>query len=103
MVQSPKMSPSYLLSIVLKLIIHTNIIILVHVCMPRIITHSVRAFDAQQFLVVLIRCGGSKKKKNCLASMENGLRTWLTSLLFLLCNCTNLRLTEAPSKVAPIT
>ena len=64
---------------------------------------SVLAFDAQQFLVVFMRCGGSKKKKNCLASTENGFRIWLTSLLLSLCSRTNFLFTDAPSNVAPIT
>ena len=61
--------------------------------------------EAQQFLVVLIRCGGSEKKKKSLFSVVNGLEVLYTSCpaVFELCSLIKRRLVEAPSDVHPIT
>ena len=91
------MIPRYVLSIFLN----TK-----HYCINNLwcswLTHSFLHFEAQQFLVVFIKCGGSEKKKT-LPSSAYGLCVLYTSFLSLWCNLTSRRLIDAPSKVTPIT
>lgn len=68
-------------------------------------THRKRQFEAKQFLAVLMRCGGSEKKKSSLfPSLAWMLGTLCVSVpLELLCSLTIFRLFEAPSNVAAST
>ena len=59
--------------------------------------------EAQQFLVVFIRCGGYEKKKKSLPSFANGFGTLCTSRLWESCNLTSRLFIDAPSNVTPIT
>ena len=67
------------------------------------LTQRSRALDAQQFRTVLIKCGGSEKKKRLLPSLAHWLGTLYTKSVFRSWSLINLLLTGAPSKVAPIT
>ena len=65
-------------------------------------TQSNLDLEAQQFLMVLIKCGGSQINKKGLL-VTKGLSVLCTSFLSGLCSLMSLRFTEAPSAVTPIT
>ena len=106
------MLPGYLLPIVLEthVRVHVGQTEYVHVHDLNVMctyyvshTQSVLHLDAQQFLVVLMRCGGSEKKNRGLPSSVYAFVTLCTSSLCGLCNLTNRPFSDAPSKVAPMT
>ena len=68
-----------------------------------ILTHSCLAVDDQQFLTVLIKCGGSEKSRFSLVCGLGTLYRTSPGLGVGPCSCRKWRFGEIPSKVAPIT